>query len=202
MYWKYSGVMNNSPSLAGYEAGETVEIRLVFVNDGTETLEKAYCYVDDQYFGMLEVKLADELASEYREVAGLLNGIGFLGSIPVGETEIDFRFSNTNDSATRFFRIPIYLAYNDGATDGISFLWDYKDLLDYDYPGDESALWLHPDGNEWSDYDWRLWCSCYSNHHAWRTWYGLTYQDCSCYELNPDSFTDDDFWLESGEPFS
>lgn len=201
MYWKYSGVVNNSPSLAGYEAGESVEIRLTLVNDGTAALSKAYCYVESQYLGMLEVKLASESVTEYREVSTLFIGTGSIGTIPVGETIIDFRFSNQTESSVHFFRIPIYLAHNDGATSDISFLWDYKDLLDYDYPGDESHAWLHPDGSNWTD-DWRLWCPCYSNHHNWREHYGLTYLDCACYSVNPDSFTNADYWQTSGEPFA
>lgn len=101
-------------------------------------------------------------------------------------------------------RIPISVAYNDGATSDITFLWDYKDLLDYTYPGDDSGVWTHPDGFEGEE-DWRLWSPCYTNHHMWRESYGLTYLDCDCFPSSELSFSDEltiPLWQDSGSPWT
>ena len=202
-HWEYSGQENSAPSIAGYEIGETLDFQLTFVNDEV-AMDEAYVFVSEEYFDILQVKLPDETEDDWRPVYGMLDGTGYLGTLSVGETAVDFRIQVLDDTDIEMLRIPIYVGYADGATSSISFLWQYRDLLDYAYPGDETGTWIYPDGPG-DDYpDWRLWADCDANQLLWRDDYASGRRLCDSDVTTEESFSetaDPAFWLESGEPW-
>lgn len=204
-YWKFSGVFNNSPSIAGYTAGQAFDFSLTFVND-EKLLESAYVFVPAQFLNMLEVKLPFESENSYRPVSVAFDGIGSVDDLPLGETEICFRLRNTTNVEIKMLRIPIFVGYADGAVLGITYLWEFKDLLDYVYDTDESGTWEHPDGpaglEEYGD--WRMWADCYINQRAWVEDYGSGRFTCEVDTITEDSFSassDPAFFLPEGAPF-
>ena len=112
-YWKYQGEENNAPAIPGYRPGETVEFSLTFVNDTNEAFLNAYLYVTAEFEDMLEAKRSDE--GTYRQIRQILDSEAYLGELPAGETEIDFRLTNNKYTEAGHFGIPIYLGHDDGA---------------------------------------------------------------------------------------
>jgi len=157
-YWKFAGNKNNSPSIPLYVYGEEFDFSMTFVNDTTADFTGCYLFVHREFIELLQAKVADEAV--YRVVMGNQDPNCYVGTLPVGETQIDFRLKNDSELLTglRNLYIPVYVAHDDGSPvpcylwfgDSEPLLW--KDCYEHaafwreDYAGvDETAVCLGVD---------------------------------------------------------
>lgn len=145
-YWKFADYKNNAPSIPLYVYGETFDFSMVFVNDTEAAWQNSYLFVNKEFIDCLFVKLASEGESAYRLVMGNQDPNAYVGILPVGETQIDFRLKNTGVlTGLRNLYIPVYVSHDDGAPMPV-FVW----------------LNVHK----------KLWEDCYSFIEFWRDSYG------------------------------
>lgn len=129
MTWKFAGYENTTPSIPLYEFGETFDFRMSFVNDTDTAFSNGYLYCNPEHIGMLQIKRVSEPESAYRDVRGCLDANAFLGTVPVGETEIDIRMNNSIVSGNINLYIQVFAAHDDGAKlPVVGFLRSYSRL--------------------------------------------------------------------------
>jgi hypothetical protein len=111
--WLFQDESNPSPCLSGYRFGDAVEFRMTYVNDTENPYLGTYLFVDKQFIGVIQAKLS--IDAGYTTLMAVNDALCYLGEIPIGNTDIDFRFSWDLDADSRDLRIPILMAHDDGA---------------------------------------------------------------------------------------
>lgn len=147
--WKYNNRENPSPSLPLFVFGDPWDWSMAFVNDTGAALESVYLCTDVGWQGYVKAKLHSE--ADYRLVMGPRDSACYLGTLPVGSTEIDFILDSQDESLANFV-IPIYMVSGIGAE------------------GPNQA---------WSDTEGDLWAPCYERQHLWRETYAIVWLTCT-----------------------
>lgn len=111
--WTYSNLPNSSPSISGYEAGTEFVWPMTLTND-SDGLMNAYLAVADQQFeGVISARRSGSTA--WVDLAGLGDSDCWLGYVPTGGTDIEFRLLTEQSDYIGPLTIQVYLLYGDGS---------------------------------------------------------------------------------------
>ena len=150
-YWKLDDRQNNAPTFPISVDGEVLTFSMMFVNDTAAPFLHSYLFVDDEFIDMLSAKR--DFEDEYYSLRGVMDPEAFVGELPIGETQIDFRINlPASVGVFVYSTIPVYVAHDDGV---ILPSYSYKD-----------------------SYVPSLWADCYEQSPLWEPDYKFVPGDC------------------------
>ncbi len=118
--WNYDNIENNSPSIAGYEAGTEFVWPMTLVND-SDGLTNAYVAVaDPQFLGTVFARRSGSTA--WVELAGFGDSDCWLGFVPNGDTDIEFMLQTAQTDYIGPLTIQVYVLHDDGSIPPMPFM--------------------------------------------------------------------------------